>query len=300
MTWYNRVMDERLTVAVVVLVALGTAGSAVPVTGGVGPPGGGPAASDADAAVAADGADTRASAPENESNGTSVGTEVSAFIESSDESTNGSVDRGMFDAEYNDSAGSGQADLVRERAGDLEERLVDLRAEKERLVENRDNMSETAYQAQMSSVVTRLHELEAAIDDTERKANETGVDTDRLDRLRNETGNVTGPEIARIARNLSSVTPGPPPGAGLSNETGPPDDDRGPPGDEERTGAPDNETGVPDDERNETTPSDDGNDGESSGEAGSGDENGTNGSDGADGGDSDGPPAQVRVVATGR
>lgn len=219
-------MDDRLTVALVVLVALGSAGSAVAVADGAMP-------------VSTDPGPTTEGASANdsdESNGTAVGTEVSAFMESSSESANGSVDRGMFDAEFNGSNEADRPDLVRDRTTVLEGRLAELEAEKKALVENKENMSDAAYNARMSSVVTRIHELEAAINDTERKAIATGVDTDRLDRLRNDTGNLSGPEVSRIARNLSGVTPGPPAGAEAGNETGPPEDG-GPPDDSDETDA---------------------------------------------------------------
>jgi len=273
-------MDDRLTVALVVVVALGSVGAVAVGAGAV------PAVVD-DSPDAPAAAQASADPVPNESNGSAVGTEVSAFMESSSESTNGSVDRGMFDAAYNESDADDRDDLVRNRTETLAARLERLEAEKQRLIERRDEMNDVAYRARMSSLVTRIHELRTAINDTERKATETGVSTDELDRLRNATGNLTGPEVARIARNLSSVTPGPPPGAGPPNETGPPDDRRGPPGDNETGPQGDDEPGPPADAGNETGPPTEGNetgppDGNGTGSPGDG-VNGSGGSDSSDG-----------------
>jgi len=277
-------MDDRLIVALVALAAVASAGAALTSAGAVSasPLGG----ADADAGSQALVADNES----NESNGTAIGTEVSSFMESSSESTNGSVDRGLFDASYNGTNATERDDLVRNRTAELEARLAELREQKRQLKAQKGNISDVAYKARMSSLVTRIHNLEAAINDTERKARETGVDTAQLDRLRSAAGNLSGPEVARIARNLSGVTPGPPPGAGppgdagppSGNETGPPSgNEPGPPGD---AGPPGNESGA---SGNESGGAGGGGDGAGSGNGG-GDGGNSGGGDGGGGGGGDG------------
>lgn len=288
-------MDDRLIVALVALVAVASAGAALTSAGAVSAS---PLAGDADAGSQALVADNES----NESNGTSIGTEVSSFMASSSESTNGSVDRGLFDASYNDTNDTERDDLVRNRTDELEARLAELREQKRQLKANKGNMSDVAYKARMSSLVTRIHELEAAINDTERKARETGVDTAQLEKLRAATGNLSGPEIARIARNLSGVTPGPPPGAGPPDDAGPPGNATGPPSGNE-TGPPSgNESGPPGDTGppgNETGPPSGNESGEP--ENGGGDGGSGGGSDGGgNGGGGDGAGDRPRVTEPSR
>jgi len=208
------------------------------------------------AAVAQNGTDDGTSGGD----GPSVGAQLSSFVQASSADADGSVERGMWGAKFNDTNGSERDALVGNRVATLErrqERLRDRMRDLETAHEN-GTLPEPAYLARASSVAERIDALEAAIDQTERAAGRAGVDAERLGRLRTEARNMTGREVARVARNVTAVSPpgladgpaGPP--ADVERGPGSPDD-VGPPGADESAGGPGrsgdggaNETGPPD------------------------------------------------------
>lgn len=224
----------------------------------------------------ADSSATRAGAATNGSTNSTMGTEISAFMQSSSASADGSVDDGMFGAAYNDTNETDRAALVNERTETLEKRAAALETRKERLIANEGNMSDVAYQARMSALVSRIEALYDAINRTATFANESGANVTKVETLRSEAANLTGPEVSRIARNVSGVTaPGEPADVGPpgENETGPPN---GTPGDGAGNGNGD-DGGQPDDPGG-----DDGN-GENEAPGKDDDEKGTNDDDGDEG-----------------
>lgn len=152
----------------------------------------------------------------------SMGANVSAFMQSSDAATDSSVESSLFENSYDHSNADRQHVVVENRIDQLEERYEALEAEKAALGEERGNLSETAYEARMTSLTVQLASLDRAIDGAEHRANETGVDTDRLAELRANASELSGPEVAEIASELAGVDPpGPPDHAGAhGNETG--------------------------------------------------------------------------------
>ncbi|WP_227133512.1 hypothetical protein [Halorubellus salinus] len=172
--------------------------------------------------------DTGGTAP-NGSNA-SMGAEVSAFMQASASDANASVDEGMFAAEWNQSNASANA-LVDKRAKTLESRLNALQNQKERLLAQKDNLSDVAYTARMSALAARIDALQNALNATSDRARMAGVNATRLDELRTNANNLTGPEVAAIARNLSVGVGGPPAGTPGKGPGG-----AGPPGQNETTG----------------------------------------------------------------
>ncbi len=158
-----------------------------------------------------------------------MGVEVSAFMQSSAADTTESVDEGMFEAEYRNAGEQRRADVVADRTNRLEQKLESLKAEREALRENGDENS-ASYDARMASLAVRISNLERAINDTAVKAQETGVDTAKLERLRTDAANLSGPEIAAVATGLAGVEPprGPPEGT-PGQQSGPQSPDQGPP-----------------------------------------------------------------------
>lgn len=210
--------------------------------------------------------------PPNESNA-SMGAEVSAFMQASAADANGSVDEGMFAAKWNNSTASPEA-LVNARANALENRLDALERQKQQLMERKDSMSQVAYEAQLTRIAAQINAVETALNGTATRAQNAGVNPERLHELRERAGNLTGPEIAALARNLS---------AGVGPNGGPPDHARGsgtPPGQANNStpGDPPGNNGS--DVANNTTPGN-GSDG------GPGAGNGTDGGDGGNGGPGD-------------
>lgn len=177
-----------------------------------------------------------------------------------------------------------KAAVVADRLNRSRERLDALEERKETLQQARQNgsISRGEYRARMTRVVAEIRSVEQALNGTaattrrlpDAALRAKGVNATELDRLRTRASNMTGPEVAAIARGIAG------PGVGASagspperaGERGPPDDReaRGPPG---RTGG--NATGTEEANRTGSPPagengrapasSDDGTDDASSG-----------------------------------
>lgn len=129
-----------------------------------------------------------------------------------------------------------RADVVAERVRALRERTATLRERRQALLEARQNgtISQARYRAEMAALAARTTALGHQLDQTE--AASRGVDTDRLaergvdaeaiDALRTDARNLTGPEVADIARSIAGRDVG----GGLADRDAPP------------TGRPDGET----------------------------------------------------------
>jgi len=177
----------------------------------------------------------------------------------------------------------------RQRPSELSEQAAELRAERAALL-NQTNLT-FAERARAARLATRADQLTENVNETDRTARRVGVNETRLDRLRTEARNLTGPEVANIARGLAGMPEGVPGGGmgpGPDGERGPPgnvdDGERGPPEDGNTSGnAGDTERGPPAD-GNETGPE------QGSPEDGTGADGGVDGSSG-DGGADDGTGA---------
>ena len=169
-----------------------------------------------------------------------MGTEVSAFMQSTAADSSASVDQRLFAGAYERADGEARGAVVDERVDRLEERLAALEAERDELREREGELNPVAYDARMSRLAVQIDGLERAIDDVESR----DVDDERLEALRDRTANASGPEVAAAAQGLSGVDPPRgPPGDDDDRGGGPPadDDDRGggpPDDDDERGGGP--------------------------------------------------------------
>ena len=184
----------------------------------------------------------------------SFGTQVTSFMQASAASANSSVESGIWQTSVNRSAQPERA--VENRAAALDRRLDRLQNRSEELaaMRERGEIPEVAYTARASAIRAQIDSLRTAISEANETATQVGVNTTRLDRLRDRAANMTGPEVAALARNITDVGRGPPPGAGPPNGTPP---QAGPPGN--GTGGPPGE-GPPDD-RGDGGPPDDRGDG---------------------------------------
>lgn len=165
---------------------------------------------------------------------------VSTFMQSNAADTENTVDAELFTKRYEGAENESRETLVLERTDDLVERLETLEAERAELRERRDELHPGEYRARMTRFTVEIRALEREIDRTERRANETDVDADRLEALRTDAANLSGPEVAEIARELGGpdAVPG-----------------RGPPDDRSGNGPPDDRTGNgPPAERDDGTP----------------------------------------------
>jgi uncharacterized membrane protein YgcG len=189
---------------------------------------------------------TAGDAADNRTVNGSFGTQVTSFMQASAASANSSVESGVWRASVNRSAQPERA--VENRAASLDRRLDRLQNRSEELaaMRERGEIPEVAYTARASAIRTQIDSLRTAISEANETATQVGVNTTRLDRLRDRAANMTGPEVAALARNITDVRRGPPPGAGPPNGTppqaGPPGNGTGGPPSE---GPPGNGTGGP-------------------------------------------------------
>lgn len=181
-----------------------------------------------------------ASGEAGQANATGFGDRTSAFMQSTSGGTVEEVESGMWNAAYeNASDRSARSRVVERRADDIAARLDELRAQKQELIAAHRNgsISDAEYRARMSRLVGRLSGLNRSIAETEVQANATGANATRVQRLRTSASELSGPEVAEIARSIPGGNPG----------VGPPDDvpGQGPPGDD--PGSAGNESGPPGD-----------------------------------------------------
>lgn len=140
----------------------------------------------------------------NESETAGMGAQLTAFTQSNSAAVNESVENGMWRAGFNQSNASDRARLVQNRTETLERRLERLQRQNATVQERYENGSlpEPAYIAQQSRLSARIDALRTAVNDTDAAAAQAGVNDSRLDRLRRSASNLTGPEVAAIARGL--------------------------------------------------------------------------------------------------
>lgn len=168
--------------------------------------------------------DNNSTAPDNGS----FGQQVSAFMQSSAVDANATTDSGMWLASVNRSRDRELA--VRSRTDRLDRRLTRIETRLEQLEADRDSLPEVAYTARASALRERLASLREQINETDRTADRVGANVSGLDGLRRRAGNVSGPEIAAAARNITDAPRGPPagvPGGPPENRPGrgePPED----------------------------------------------------------------------------
>lgn len=167
-----------------------------------------------------DSAGTGVAAAPNGSNNTSLGLEISAFMQTSAAEVGGAVETGMWTAEFNETSNrSVRVRLVERRTRELRSELTDLQERKQELIAQRDsaNVSDTAYQAKLSYLLGRIDALQTAINATAPRARAVNANVEAVAELRTKVRNLTGPEIAAIARNVTGVSAG---HAGPGNGTG--------------------------------------------------------------------------------
>ena len=209
----------------------------------------------------------------NATNDSSMGAEISAFMQSSASEADGAVEDGMFEAEYDERTDDDRATLVEHRTGDLQADLAELRERRQELRENRDEMSEVEYRARMSRLVSDIRSLERSVDRTEPLAEAAGVNTTALRSIRNNASELSGQEVAELARQLSVVPDDRPDrgpdgdrGNGESNgREGGPEDARGNGPDDANPGS-----NAGNDQRNESSTDDDDDDEDDGGRNGGG------------------------------
>lgn len=172
-----------------------------------------------------------------------LGASVSGFMQTSAANAEGEVENGVFRAEFANASNETQRAMVTQRTATLEQRLERLRAQRNALLNESDNLT-VEERAKAARLAAEIDGLKQAINTTDDAAVEAGVNTTRLDRLRTEANELDGPEVAELARGLAG-----------QGDRGPPEN-RGPPADRDRNRTDDGSDDVAD--ANETDDDDDG------------------------------------------
>lgn len=205
-------MDGRMAAAVAVFVLTASAVAAVPVGG----------------------------TPSDEAR--TFGATISSFMQSSAAETQGSVENEMWSAEFEDASSERQEQMVQSRSGALERKVDRLEAERSELLNGSDDGLTPKERVKAARLAARIESLNDAIEDTQNAAKATGVDLQQLDKIRTEAENLSGPEVAEIARGQASRkgnagSPTRTDGGILSDIPGIGDD--GPPGQRDKNGTAD-------------------------------------------------------------
>lgn len=142
---------------------------------------------------------------------------------------------------------SSRASVVAGEVGDLRERLTTLEQRRDRLEAAHENgsISEARYRAETAALVAQSRVLERQLGRTSTVAvalpaealAERQIDVDEVERLRTGARNLSGPEVAAIARGVAGPTVGSELSSRGEGEAGPPVDlpeSVGGPGDNER------------------------------------------------------------------
>ncbi len=138
-------------------------------------------------------------------NGSSPGTNVTEFMESSATETETTVETGLFNASYNNADDESREAIVTGQAETVENRIADLEDEKNELKENEDEMSSAAYNARMTRLTVQISSLENSIEAVEHRAGDLGLNMSGLDKLRSSADDLTGSSVVETATNLVGV-----------------------------------------------------------------------------------------------
>jgi len=231
--------------------------AAVLVVGAAAPAVAGAATSDgaASAPLVAQEDETNATTNETD-NGTAPGAMLAGVAEVQEAEVEGEVERRTFGLQVAAAnSNASKASVVANHTRALDQRLADLRERKQELTAARENetISESRYRGEMAGLAARISALQSMSNETATAARGLpaaaleahGVNASAIDRLRTDASNLSGPEVAAIARNIAGPpgnrSAGPPFGNGMG---GPPSDAPGSGDANETDGGPGN---APDD-----------------------------------------------------
>jgi len=146
-----------------------------------------------------------------------------------------------------------QADAVAAQLGAVEQRLSALEERKDRLDERREagEISEGTYRALVAELSAQMANVKALTDRSASAAeqlpaellDERGVDAERIGTLRDRANELSGPEVAEIARGIAGPGVGQTPTDGRPVEVPERPERAGPPDDAQPGNGPGNETG---------------------------------------------------------
>ncbi|UTF54492.1 hypothetical protein [Natronosalvus rutilus] len=152
-------------------------------------------------------------------NSSTMGEEVSTFMQASSVSTTHAVDDGMFEAAFQNASEEQRAALIAERTDEHNSTLADLKEEYRTLQEQKDELHPGEYNVRMARLTVELASVDDSINHTERRAADAGVNTTAIQTLRGNASELAGPEVAERAKQIAGIDPprGPPDHAGGQN-----------------------------------------------------------------------------------
>jgi hypothetical protein len=152
-------------------------------------------------------ADQQANNTTNTTN-TTLGAEISSFMQVSTSQATGTVDTGMWVARFNQTKNkSAQQALVNNNVGDMKNQLSDLQDRKEKLIQARNSgqISQLKYQSEMSQLIGEIRAIQHSINATRPRAVTVGTRVDDVENLSEQANNASGPEMVEVAGSLHSV-----------------------------------------------------------------------------------------------
>ncbi|WP_312911183.1 hypothetical protein [Natronosalvus caseinilyticus] len=152
-------------------------------------------------------------------NSSTMGEEVSTFMQTSSVSTTHAVDDGMFEAAFQDASEERRAELIAERTEKHNSTIADLKEEYRALQEQKDDLHPGEYNVRMARLTVELASVDDSINRTEQRAADAGVNTTAIQTLRANASELAGPEVAERAKQIAGIDPprGPPDHAGGQN-----------------------------------------------------------------------------------
>ncbi|SEO66927.1 hypothetical protein SAMN04487948_10481 [Halogranum amylolyticum] len=161
-----------------------------------------PASQESDVDVATSTVQSANESNDASSSESSMGLQVSSFVQSTSAETSGVVENEMWEANVNR---SGESASVTRRVGSLDRRVSTLREQRQELIEAHENgnVSTLQYQSRLAHLNGRLDALSAAASSTERAATRLNTDTPGLSKVKTEIerSKQTMPETARPTEN---------------------------------------------------------------------------------------------------
>jgi len=165
----------------------------------------------------------------DEPNGTDAGARLAGVVGSEGAEIEGDLQERSFAAAFgNASSDEAKAAVVADAHGSLSERLADLRERKASITDRYENgsMARGEYRARLARLSAQISTLtsmanrtsDAARDLPDAALDARGVNVTALDELRRNAANLSGPEVAAAARNLTRG--GPPAGVGPNGTPG--------------------------------------------------------------------------------
>lgn len=153
-------------------------------------------------------------ANETDDNGTDPGAQLAGVIGVGEAELDGELRSRTFGIRVARAASDGAAaGVVADQLNDSEERLGELRERKEALQEARENgsMSESKYRAEVARLHTETRNVERLTNETNETASglpaetlaERGINATRIGVLSERAGELSGPEVAEIARGIA-------------------------------------------------------------------------------------------------